>query len=78
MKVYNYETIHTQNKMVHIFSDRVRVEFLKDANMIGTFKDGELIDSFSPDENYKHSDYMDFLLKIAQEAERLNRFSLEG
>lgn len=75
MKTCNWETIFDEgeNKMVHIFSTRVRVEWLRELNSIGLFKDGAMIDRYTPDEGYGLDQHLAAMIKVAKEAERLEK-----
>ena len=75
METHTWETSFQDggNKMVHTFSDRMQVIFYRDIELLGILKDGELIDSFHPDENFSVGDYMDYLIKVEKEAKRLDQ-----
>ena len=70
---YNWDTQHQNRKSIYVFTNRVRVEYDWDSGMILRFLDNEVIDNFNVDESYSISDHEDYLLKVAEDAERLER-----
>lgn len=73
MKTHSWETSFEDggNKMIHIFSDRLQVVYYRDIELLGILKDGEIMDSFYPGADFSIGEYMDYLLKVEKEAERL-------
>ena len=70
-KKYNWDTQHQNRKSIYVFTDRVRVEYDWDSGMILRFLDNEVIDSFYVDESYSISAHENYLLRVAEDAERL-------
>lgn len=71
---YNWETefITADNLMIHTFSDRVQVVTNIKTGEIKTLRDGKVIDRRN---DMPISEYEKFLLKIAEDSDKLKEFS---
>lgn len=75
-KKYTWETTYNtaENLMIHTFTDRVKVVSNILTGTVKVLKDGEVI---STTENPVISEYEKFLLKVAEDANKLAAFRTE-
>lgn len=75
-KNYSWETTFktADNLMIHTFTDRVKVVSNIKTGNLKVLKDGETINTI---ENPAITEYEKFLLKIAEDADTLERFRSE-
>ena len=76
LKKYSWTTDFktSENLMIHTFTDRVKVVSNIKTGIVKVLKDGEVI---SAAENHAIVEYENFLLKIAEDADRLSAFKSE-
>lgn len=75
-KKYKWETTFntTENLMIHTFTDRVKVVSDIKTGTVKVLKDGEVINTA---ENPAIVEYEKFLLKVAEDADKLASFKSE-
>lgn len=75
-KKYSWETTFetADNLMIHTFTDRVKVVSNIKTGSVKVLKDGEVINTV---ENPAITEYERFLLKIAEDADKLKSFRSE-